>query len=88
MLGNAVADCLVATQAPKGVVIGEGLDGRIITKGLSEHVARSAGELADLVEVAKSRRSTAATVRGVYPPLNRALAHRPKTNKHTHTHTP
>ena len=33
----------------------------MITLGLSEHEARSADELAAMVEVAKSRRSTAAT---------------------------
>jgi len=62
-LGTTVSDCLVREQAPKGVQIGEGLDGRIITKGLSEHVVGSASELAELVEVAKSRRSTAATAK-------------------------
>jgi hypothetical protein len=33
-LGTMVSDCLMRDQAPKGVQIGEGLDGRIITKGV------------------------------------------------------
>ena len=60
-LGTNISDCLVRTQAPKGVQIGEGMDGRVITRGLSEHEVQSAAELSSLVEVAKSRRTTAAT---------------------------
>lgn len=62
-LGVAISDCLVPSKDPKGIQIGEGLDGRVICKGLSEHPVGSAHELAGLVEVAKSRRSTAATER-------------------------
>ena len=50
-LGAMVSDCLMAEQAPKGVQIGEGLDGRVITKGLSEFSVGSAEELTELVEV-------------------------------------
>ena len=52
--------------------IGEGLDGRVITKGLSEFPVQSAEELVELVEVAKSRRTTGA-LRGFASTLSSTL---------------
>jgi len=73
--GESINDCLADLQAggSKGsaagkgatgvgaVKIGEALDGRVMTRNLSEHVAGSRAELVALVGVAQSRRRTEAT---------------------------
>lgn len=46
-----------------GVQIGEGMDGSVITRNLSEHPAPDADALLALIHVAQSRRSTAPTER-------------------------
>ena len=38
MLGAVCTDCLVEEQPPKGVQIGENVDGSMIVKGLSSHL--------------------------------------------------
>jgi hypothetical protein len=46
-LGVRITDCLAeGPQPPKGVQIGEGMDGRIITRNLSEHMVRHSTRLA------------------------------------------
>ena len=45
------------------MVIGEGMDGSVITRNLSEHPAPDAATLLSLIQVAQSRRSTAPTER-------------------------
>lgn len=59
VLGSTISDCL-GRDGP-AVQIGEALDGRVLTRNLSEHVVRSRTDLIALVKVAQKRRSTAAT---------------------------
>ncbi|GMH96320.1 hypothetical protein TrVE_jg3726 [Triparma verrucosa] len=61
ILGSDIKDCL--EPADKPVAIGEALDGRILTRNLSNHVCANPEALSVLVEKAKSMRSTAATSR-------------------------
>ena len=79
ILGPSINDCLVRPedrpQADKGPgghgahgpsklpQIGEALDGRVMTRNISEVVCSTPEELARMVEVAKSHRTTAATER-------------------------
>ena len=63
MLGVDIKDCLAAdpNPSPKPVAIGEGLDGRILTRNVSVHPCADSSALKALVSKAKSLRSTAAT---------------------------
>ena len=56
-------DRLVDAEAGRDVQIGEMLDGRVLTRGLSTHAFSSRKGLEGLIAVAKSRRATAPTER-------------------------
>ena len=62
LLGNDIKDCLGPADA-QPVAIGEALDGRVLTRNLTNHSVATSGDLKSLVEKAKSLRSTAATTR-------------------------
>ncbi|GMH49338.1 hypothetical protein TrLO_g4672 [Triparma laevis f. longispina] len=64
ILGQDIRDCLGSGGSNvKPVAIGEALDGRILTRNLTNHVCADPEALTVLVEKAKSQRSTAATSR-------------------------
>mmetsp|Transcript_28938 Transcript_28938/g.57837 ORF Transcript_28938/g.57837 Transcript_28938/m.57837 type:complete len:600 (-) Transcript_28938:98-1897(-) len=62
LLGNDIKDCL-GPEGAEPVAIGEALDGRVLTRNLTNHAVATSNELKLLVEKAKSLRSTAATTR-------------------------
>ena len=61
--GDVCTDCLDSAAEEGGVQIGEMLDGRVLTRNLTSHACASVEELHALVELAKSKRKTAATER-------------------------
>jgi len=70
--GQSINDCLAGVQAKghvKGAIaegavqIGEGLDGSVMCRNLSEHIATDQSGLEKLVAVAQSHRNTASTER-------------------------
>jgi kinesin family protein 2/24 len=65
MLGREIKDCLpdAGKGTPKGVQIGEGLNGAVLIRNMKTHIVNDAAQLGTLIQRANATRATAVTAK-------------------------